>query len=88
MVEYTYDEAVALLESNLATALDKQVRARGREKGSRENGFVLFSAVPYSWLMTVQGHVGLPSVCVCMLWGGCSWVTFCVTLSLSWRNDV
>lgn len=42
MVEYTYDEAVALLESNLATALDKQVRARGREKGSRENGFVLF----------------------------------------------
>ena len=25
MVEYSYEEAVALLESNLATALDKQV---------------------------------------------------------------
>ncbi len=32
MVEYTYDEAVTLLESNLATALEKKVRDRDREK--------------------------------------------------------
>lgn len=41
MVEYTYDEAVALLESNLATALDKQVCVCEREKGLRAMGFVL-----------------------------------------------
>ena len=36
MVEYTYDEAVALLESNLATALDKKVRESEHARGGME----------------------------------------------------
>lgn len=44
MVEYTYDEAVALLESNLATALDKQVCVTGRAR-EKERGALLYCTV-------------------------------------------
>lgn len=49
MVEYTYEEAVALLEGNLATALDKQVRVYGMVYvGERGSFFVAsFSVVPF-----------------------------------------
>jgi len=45
MVEYSYDEAVALLESNLATALDKKVRLWARER-TRKRGHWGDSAHP------------------------------------------
>lgn len=43
MVEYTYEEAVTLLESNLATALDKQVRVW--ERGKERAGYLLLRGV-------------------------------------------
>ena len=81
MVEYTYDEAVALLESNLATALDKQVCVCEREKGLRAMGFVLSyylvntAAVPQ---LAVQGRS-----CARRLMGLCH-----MNGSFLWRHEV